>query len=114
MYCSLTHIKYLYMYILKCWIKLNQIIYISLYILMTDLNLINRLRPLSISTSMSRPVYEGMNSTLAVDGNEIPQPDTCHCCSVTRATNPWWTLDLHIMVPIKRLIFIGRSESMYF
>ena len=81
---------------------------------MADLNLINRLRILSITTSMSTPVYDGMNSTLAVDGNESPKPDTCHCCSVTIATHPWWILDLHMMLPIKRLIFIGRSESMYF
>lgn len=60
---------------------------------------------------MSGKIYEGMNSSLAIDGNDSPEVDTCKCCSVTEEANPWWMLDLKQMFPIQRVIFIGRSSG---
>ena len=62
---------------------------------------------------MSTPMWGNTNSTLAIDGDATPDPNACHCCSVSVASHPWWTIDLHQMYPIRRLIFVGRSGGKY-
>ena len=75
-----------------------------------DLNLIRRLGSENVTTNMSVPMWGNTNSTLAIDGDDTPLPHKCKCCSVSEADQPWWTLDLHKMYPIQRLVFVGSSE----
>ena len=63
-------------------------------------------------TSMSK-VFFGYNSTLAIDGQDRYDLDTCNCCSVTgdkHATSVWWSLDLRKIYPLEEIVFYGRSK----
>ena len=52
------------------------------------------------------------NSTLAVDGLLGPDPDICHCCSITsNSFLSWWMLDLGKRYPLNSIIIYGRNKG---
>lgn len=86
------------------------------YFKITDEDLIQRIKD-HVTVTMSPHLYRDWNASLAIDGDNRTNPDTCYCCAVSFVLGRmlmWWMIDLGMMYPIKLIQFYGRDDGNFF
>jgi hypothetical protein len=87
-----------------------QLIISLLFFIVLGGNLIEKIK-YQVRTIMSSEA-QNTKSTFAVDGQLGPDPDKCHCCSITNNSPlSWWLLDLGKRYPLKSIVIYGRNKG---